>query len=301
MVREGKKIIHEGVLDLNGIDIPCYVLEDGTRVLSGRNMQSALKMVDDTDENKKTSGTRLNRYLEQKSLKPYIFKDREEGHFAPIECYKGNQKINGYEATVLADICEAFLEARQNLELSTRQKIIADQCEILIRSFARVGIIALVDEATGYQYERESQELQKVLKSYINNELLPWQKKFPDDFYKQIFRLNGWGHFMSGNIDIKNRPGVIGTWTKNLIYKQLPKGVLEELKNKTPKTKSGNYAARFHQNLTPDVGQPHLQQQLTSVITIMRLSKDWKDFEEKFNQLYGQTRIEFSEKELDAQ
>jgi len=56
--------------------------------------------------------------------------------------------------------------------LSPRQKIIADQCEILVRSFAKVGIIALVDEATGYQYEREKAELQVILKTYISEEIL---------------------------------------------------------------------------------------------------------------------------------
>lgn len=72
----------------------------------------------------------------------------------------------------MADICEAFLEARNSIKLSTRQRIIADQCEILIRGFARVGITALVDEATGYQYERERDALQSILKAYINEEHL---------------------------------------------------------------------------------------------------------------------------------
>lgn len=59
-------------------------------------------------------------------------------------------KINGFEATILIDICDAFLQARKEINLSTRQKIIAEQCEILVRSFAKVGLIALIDEATGY-------------------------------------------------------------------------------------------------------------------------------------------------------
>lgn len=181
----------EGTLDLNGLMIPCYVLQDGTRVLSGRAMQNALKMVDEVDDGKQTAGTRLTRYLTQKSLKEFIFKGKAEDHFDPIICYKGDTKINGYEATVLADICDGFLEARKKIHLSPRQSIIADQCEILIRGFARVGIIALVDEATGYQYDREKDELQKILSAYISKELLPWQKRFPDEFYKEIFRLNG--------------------------------------------------------------------------------------------------------------
>lgn len=287
-------ISHEGILNLGGISIPCYVLQDGTRVLSGRGMQEALKMVDETEDGKQTAGTRLNRYLNQKSLNPFIYKDKELDHFNPIICYKGTQKINGYEATILADICEAFLEARKSIELSVRQRIIADQCEILIRAFARVGITALVDEATGYQYERERDALQSILKAYINEELLKWQKLFPDVFYYEIFRLNKWDYTVKG---IQKRPSVIGKWTNELIYKQLPKGVLEELKSKTPKSAEGNYTDRFFQSLTPDIGHPALTAQIYKVIALMNISNNWNEFKSNFNRMVdrnnGQTEIDF--------
>jgi len=293
-------ISHEGILNLGGISIPCYVLQDGTRVLSGRGMQEALKMVDETEDGKQTAGTRLNRYLNQKSLNPFIYKDKELDHFNPIICYKGTQKINGYEATILADICEAFLEARKSIELSPRQRIIAEQCEILIRAFARVGITALVDEATGYQYERERDALQSILKAYINEELLKWQKLFPDVFYYEIFRLNKWDYTVKG---IQKRPSVIGKWTNELIYKQLPKGVLEELKSKTPKSAEGNYTARFFQSLTPDIGHPALTAQIYKVIALMNISNNWNEFKSNFNRMVnrnnGQTEIDFESVEND--
>jgi len=83
------KITHEGILDLGGIKLPCYVLEDGTRVLSGRGMQDALKMVDDVEEGKQKPGTRLQRYLNQKSLNPFIFNNKTQDHYNPIVCYSG--------------------------------------------------------------------------------------------------------------------------------------------------------------------------------------------------------------------
>lgn len=292
MADKKQKVKYEGELDLNGLKIPCYVLEDGTRILSGRGMQETLKMVDIDEDSAPTSGTRLNRYLEQKSLQPFIYKDKGLGHFEPIECIQGGKKINGYEATILADICDGFLEARKHIKLSKRQQIIADQCEILIRGFAKVGIIALVDEATGYQYDRERFELQKILKAYISEELLVWQQRFPHEFYKQIFRLNNWDYTPA---NLKVRPGVIGTWTNNYVYKQLPKGVLEELKKKTPIDEEGNRKHQYHRLLTQDTGHPHLDKQLTQVITIMKLSKNWKDFIRKFNQLFGQTSLPFDE------
>jgi len=285
------KIIHEGEINIAGIIIPCYVLEDGTRVLSGRGMQEALKMVDEEDKAKGTSGARLSRHLEQKSLQAFIYKDKELNHYEPIECYRGDQKVNGFEATILADICDAFLEARKEISLSPRQKIIAEQCEILIRGFARVGIIALIDEATGYQYERERFELQKILEAYISDEILKWQLTFTDKFYKEIFRL--WGLPFIPKY-IKNKPSFIGTLTTKYIYDQLPNGVLEKIKEKTPKSEKGNYKVRFHQSLTPEIGREHLRTQITEVTTLMAVSNSKKEFEKLFKRKYNKNaQLEF--------
>ena len=289
------KIIHEGEITLGEMIIPCYVLEDGTRVLSGRGLQEALKMVDNEEDSKPSSGTRLNRYLEQKSLEPYIYKEKEPGHYNPLVCYQGDKKINGYEATVLADICDAFLEARKNINLSSRQKLIADQCEILIRGFARVGIIALVDEATGYQYERERYELQKILTAYVSDEILKWQLTFTDEFYREVYRL--WGLPFIPKY-IKNKPSFIGNLTNKYIYDQLPKGVVEKIKDNTPKTEKGNWKYKFHQSLTQEVGREHLKKQIIEVTTLMSVSLDKSQFDTLFTSKYKQSsqlKIDFTE------
>lgn len=269
---------YRGELDLNGIKIPCYVLDDGTRIISGRGMQESLKMVD-VEDGKQTAGTRLARYFNQKSLNPFFSKYLSSGHFETIICNDGGKKINGYKAEALADICDVFLQARKEIDLSARQAIIADQCEILMRAFARVGITALVDEATGYQYDREHDELQKILKAYISEELLPWQKRFPDVFYKELFRLNKWDYTVNG---IKKRPSIIGKWTNIIIYEELPKGVIDELKSKTPKSASGNRTERYHQFLTEDIGEPNLEKQINKAITLFQVSDNMKQFWQNF-------------------
>lgn len=289
---EKRKIIHEGEIVLGETIIPCYVLEDGTRVLSGNAMQNALKL---QEEYETKSGTRLARYLNQKTLEPFIYKGKNPDHYSPIECYKGTQKINGYEATILADICEAFLEARNNINLSTRQKIIADQCEILIRGFARVGIVALIDEATGYQYERERFELQKILTAYVSEEILKWQLTFTDDFYKEIFRL--WGVPFIPKY-IKNKPSFIGKLTIKYIYDQMPKGVIERVKDNIGKTENGNWKFRWHQSLTSDVGREHLRKQIIEVTTLMSVSESKEQFNYLFKKKYNdepQLQLEFNE------
>ena len=286
------RVRNRGELDLAGIKIPCYVLEDGTRVLSGRGMQEALNMVDD---NGKTSGHRILRYLSQKTLKPFIFKDKGLGHFNPLTCYDGNKKINGYEATVLVDICDAFLEARKHIKLSSRQAIIADQCEILVRAFARLGIIALVDEATGYQNEREHLELQKILSAYISDEILKWQLTFTDDFYREIYRL--WGLPFIPKY-IRQKPSFIGKLTRKYIYEELPKGVVEKIQEKVEKTEKGNWKYKWHQTLTPEIGREHLKRQIIEVTTLMSISQSKEQFDALFQQKYHkvvQLEMEFNE------
>lgn len=291
-----RQILHEGEIVLGNNTISCYVLEDGTRVLSARGMQDALKMVDESETGKQKPGTRLTRYLNQKTLSTFIYSEKDPDHYVPIECYKGSQKISGYEATVLADICDAFLEARKTIVLSPRQKIIADQCEILIRGFARVGIIALIDEATGYQYDRERFELQKILNAYVSDEILKWQLTFTDDFYKEVYRL--WGLPFIPKY-IKNKPSFIGKLTNKYIYELLPRGVVDKIKENTGKTDKGNWRYKWHQSLTPEIGREHLRKQIIEVTTLMSISQSKAQFDALFQQKYNkkpvQLLLEFNE------
>lgn len=280
------KATHEGRLKLGDTELDVAVLEDGTRVIT----QAAVFKALDRPVRGTTRVINLPTFMDAKNLQPFISKDLE-GVINKIEYIgKNGKEQEGYNANIIPLVSDLYLRAREAEALHASQFNTAMKAEILVRSLAKLGITALVDEATGYQYERERHELQKILKHYVAEELLPWQKTFPDEFYMQIFRLNGWIYNAE---TIKNRPGVVGHWTNSLIYKQLPKGVLEELKKKTPKSEAGNYTARFFQSLTPEIGNAHLQNQLVSVVTLMKISKDWDDFMRNFNKLYGQTEIEF--------
>lgn len=290
---EKKNVIkYDGVLELgNDVTIDCYVLEDGSRILSGNGMQLALNMIDENEVN--PSGTRLARYLNQKTLETYIYKGKEQGHYDPIICYRGEQKINGYEATILIDICDAFLQARKEIKLSTRQKIIADQCEILVRSFAKVGLIALIDEATGYQYDREKKELQAILKEFISDEIFEYQKQFQLSFYKEIFKL--WNIPFTPYY-IKHKPQFIGHITNRYVYSNMPKGsfVLDKLKTLTPKTKKGNRAYQFHRHLT-EAGKESLKKVLYTVEALASISENKRQFDKVIQDKYGQKKIPFND------
>jgi hypothetical protein len=288
---------YSGELDLNGFKISCSVLDDGTRVIVNRSLANALGIKGSGaywQKKKSKKSALLPEYLSAQYLKPFISEELLLKVSNPIP-YINNSGIEteGVPADILADICDIYIKANEKGALSDNKSVAENAYNILL-AFSKVGIIALVDEATGYQYDREKDELQKILKAYISEELLPWQKRFPDVFYKELFRLNGWNFTIQ---DIRKRPGVIGTWTKKLVYEQLPKGVLEELMVKTPKNESGKLRAKLHQHLTLDIGEPNLTQQLNQIITLFQLSDNMKNMWDNFNKLKlrqsGQLEIPF--------
>lgn len=288
---------HEGELEIGEFKIKCYNLDTGERVLSREGL---LRAIGRTGNPKYRENELFETpvFLRANNLKEFIPSDLVTSSKVIVFERSGGQKTYGYLASILPDVCYVFADAEKAGILTSTQKKYAERSSILLRGFATVGIVALVDEATGYQYDRERDELQRILKAYISNELLPWQKKFPDVFYKEIFRLNGWDYTVSS---IKKRPSVIGTWTNKLIYEQLPSGVLKELKAKTPKSAAGNYLVRLHQSLTEDIGNPHLQAQINSVIPLMQISDNWKEFVHNFNKMVdrrkGQLELKFDDLE----
>lgn len=188
----------------------------------------------------------------------------------------------GYPATVLADYCDAVLAARRAGTLPPRQAQVAEKCEILVRGFARVGIIALVDEATGYERDRVAGSLAKILEAFIAKELQPWVQTFPAAYYEQLFRLRGLPYAS----DSVRRPQYFGVLTNDIVYKRLAPGVLEELKKGAKRNDEGRPKHKYFQRLTSNIGYPKLREHLGSVVTIMRLSGDYADFKSKLDQLH---------------
>ena len=261
-------------LRIGNVEIPCFVLEDGRRVLIQTGVINALGMSHGGSYSK--GGDRLARFAGQNRLSSFISNDLIERTANPIRFRTARGGLAyGYEATILADLCEVVLAAREAGVLQKQQQHIVQQCEYLIRGFARVGIIALVDEATGYQEERDRDELHKILEAYLSEERLAWAKRFPDEFYKHIYRLKGWKWPPVS----RAKPPVLGHITNDIVYDRLPPGVLSELKRRNPvheKTKRRKW--KHHQFLSTDLGQPDLRDHLLQAIAILRISKSWEAF-----------------------
>lgn len=265
-------------LKIGSLEIPCYVLEDGKRVLVQNGMLTALDMVQGTAG--RGEGNRLAKFMNTKAMLGFANDDLRASILNPIRFKTPTgQETVGYEATILADICDAVLEARKADKLNYQQVHIAEQCEILMRGFARVGIIALVDEATGYQDYRDRQALERILERFLQDELAKWAKRFPDTFYKELFRLRGWEY----KPESVKRPKLVGQLTNDLIYSRLAPGVLDELKRRTPRNDHGRAKVHYHRWLTEDLGVPRLQEHLSAVIALMKASQDWRTFTRLIN------------------
>lgn len=284
------KATHKGTLHIANVDIQCFVLEDKRRVITGRSLTKAIGM--------KGRGQGASRIPTHPALKDFIGPDLVHAIENPLQFKVGGLPTTGFEATVLREICEAILNARDANMLRTEQEQrYAMAADMLIRAFATVGIIALIDEATGYQEERDRDELQKMLAAYVNPEFLPWTQRFPPEFYEQMFRLWGWQYSPPS----LKRPRLVGKLTSQLVYEKLPKGLLDELRRKNPADETGRRKRKHHQFLTNDIGNPHLEKHLAVVITLMRISPNWRvfmtHFERAFPSEVQQMKFEFGDDE----
>jgi hypothetical protein len=266
-------------LRIGDIEIECYVLEDDTRVLTqasfleaiGRNRRGALR----ADDN-------LPVFLQGKGIAPLITDEIRE-KAKPITFRRpGGGRANGFNALLLPEVCEIYLRARQEKVLPSNQRHVAVQAEIVMRGLARVGIVALVDEATGYQAIRERNALAKILEAFVDHELQAYVKTFPDDFYREMFRLRG----LDFSADSVKRPQYFGSLTNDVVYQRIAPGVLDELKVVAPKNDKGRRKTKLFQNLTSNIGYPKLREHLGSVVTLMKLSSDWPDFMHKLDRFH---------------
>ena len=255
-------------LIIGEIEIPCYVLEHETRVLSQRGVFSSVNATRGGPRGQSDLGAEMPRFASQNWLNPFISNELTAALKSPIQFQPPTgATAYGYPATLLVGLCDAIMEADRAGKTTPRQQIIVDRALTLMRGFATVGIIALVDEATGYQRIRAERALATILEKYIAKELQPWTKTFPYEFYEEICRLKGWP-----SVYAVKRPSVIGRYTNDIVYDRLARGVLDELKAKTPRLPSGNLKHKFFQWFTPDLGHPKLKEHLIGVMALMRAS-----------------------------
>lgn len=272
---------HRGYWEVADKKIPCAVLENGKRIISQTGLFDAF----DRPRKGEKRIEQLPSIVGAKNLLPFVTDELIDK--AQVIYYKHtNGKVaKGYNAEVIPVICELYIDASESGELHPSQEKLADRAMLLIRALAKVGITALIDEATGYQYDRESQELQRLLDVYIAKDLMKWQKRFPNQYYKEIYRLYGWDY----NPASSKRPQYIGNFTNKYVYDLFPEEVIEEIKKRNPLVKGGRKSYRRNKNfqyLTTDIGLPQLDNHISKLLGVMKLSDDLEQFKRNFDRAF---------------
>jgi hypothetical protein len=297
----------DGEIDFAGRRISCAVLDTKLRVLTQETFLTTLGRAgraaggQGSERMMRVGG--LPPFLAAQNLLPFVSDElRQAATPVVFRTTRGN-KAYGYDAKLLPLVCEVYLLARdehlralkaaqerrekgESVEakavLLPSQERIAQTCDMLMRTMAKDHIIALVDKATGYQDQEIRDEITKILEQYIAPHLMPWTLRFPDEFFKQVYRIHGWP-YMPGNHRMSQ---YVGKFINKYVYEPLPPGVLEKLQELNPVTEKDWRATQNHRFLT-DTGNIHLDRQVTSTTTTMALSDNKEQFKANFARVHN--------------
>jgi P63C domain len=274
---------HRGEITIGNHVIPCFVLEDGRRVVSENGLTAIfgtsggktyrLREITAPDD-----GGPLPLFLASKALHPFIHAVFEGMDLAPVEFLDGGKVWVGYDAKTLPKVCEVWLRADEAKALQRSQLGKAKTAGLLMRGLAHVGIIALVDEATGYQYERPRRDLEEQLKRYLSDSLRKWVRTFPADYFKHLCRLRG--------VDLRDDmrlPQYFGTLTNNIVYRRIAPGLLARLKEH--RQANGTTRQKLHSWLSADYGFQEVLVHLGTVVAVMKQNSDYETFERELEKV----------------
>lgn len=269
---------HTGILKLGNREIDCYVLDTEERVISMRATVKAISNDDNGD---------LVKYVGVKSLQPYLDVAMITSNSVEFSIPGNPIKSKGITAETFLDICSAYVSAStsNDVTLTQKQSEIAVNCAVLISACAKTGLIALIDEATGYQYERAEDALQVKLKAYIAEELREWEKTFPDELWEEFGRLTNW----QGSL--QQRPKYWGKLVLELIYDALDPDIAIYLKTNKPKPRHGK---NYHQWLTEDIGVKALVIHINQIIGIAKTCDTMSELKAKVAHYYGKEPLQLT-------
>lgn len=277
---------HRGVLNIVGLEVPCYVLDSGEKIIGRTSATELLTGV--------KGGGALEKYIAVKSLEPFINSSEVSSRMIPFRLLEveGLEKaVKGLPADLLIEICQGFVAALQASlnpasnypRMTDRQRQMAIQASIFLSACAKTGLEALIDEATGYQYERAEDALQVKLRAFIAEELRAWEKTFPDELWSEFGRLTGW----SGNLH--SRPKWWGKLVIELIYDTLDPDVAKYLRENRPPA-----GVRWHRQLTDNVGVRALVSRCYEIIGMAKTCTTMRELRDRVAEHYGREMVQLT-------
>ena len=276
---------YKGELNLLDMTVPCYVLSNGQRVIGRTSMTELLTGI--------KGGGALEIYLGAKALEPFINKMLVLERMVPFrlpEVEGLERKVKGLPADLAIDICRAFVAAMENglrpggPQLSNRRMQMAIQASMFLAACARIGLEALIDEATGFQYDRAQDALQVKLKAYLEDEMRKWEKTFPDELWIEFGRLTGWKGTVS------QRPKYWGRLVMELVYEYLDADVAQWLKEHAPAPRHGQ---NYHQWLSGQYGLKKLIEHIWMLIGVARTCSTMTELRDRMAELNGKMPFQY--------
>lgn len=281
------KAIAEGTLVIGDLRISCAVLDDAknTRVLTQEGFLTAIGRAGKAKGGEGATVDGLPAFLRANNLKPFISSDLIESttpvEFVPLRGPGFQGRAFGYKADLLPNVCWVYQDALVAQKLLPSQVHIGNACRFFLKALTNHAIEDLVDLATGFEDMRKRRAIDRIIEQYVEKAAQPWVKMFSLDFYRHVYRLNGWAF----EPEKTARPGVIGVWT-NDIYERLAPGVKAALHTRVKRNAKGKPTQKLTQFLTPENGKPQLERLLEGVILLMRMSVTWQEFRQKLDEYY---------------
>jgi len=267
----------KGPIKIFNVELDAYILTDGTAIFSKGKMMQAIGRPW-RGKSRSDSPT----FIGAQNLQPFIKPELEEA-LKGIDFYDGARLISGYKADILPLVCDVYLDARLAGVLNKKQLPIAQKCEMLVRAFSRVGVVALVYEQLGFEKYKHPEALRLLIESYLSEEARKWSKEFPDELFFQMDRIYG-----NVKTTSRNRPLYYAKFLRKYIYDPIEKGlVLNKLDEVNPTNEKGNRKRRHHSHMTVEIGLPALQAQIWQVVGALKFSANKRKFEDAFARMMG--------------
>lgn len=249
---------------LGDTTVECHVLDTGGRVLSLRSAGAALLGREDAH---------LGRLLSGPAFKPFVDIDILLGQIQPFRPVRGPFLGHGIAGEDFIGLCEAIWAAHRAGALRRKAHVqIAMRAASLTMGAARIGIVAMIDEATGAQVTREPNALQVHFARLFNDTLSEWEKQFPDEWWALLAKLTGFkGDYL------RHRPWHWGKYVNEFIYCYIDPAIPAYMREHHPPPCKGQ---NWHQYLTETVGLPKLGIQLLKALTVGKTCVTMSDFRE---------------------
>ena len=267
-----------GTLEVMGVEIPCYVLADGRHVIS---RTGALHYLAGEDK-----GGNLESYLRVAAIRTFLPTDIEEQFIEITIPQVTNKTVKALSSGAFIDICRAYSRARDTGALETEKQVqMAVRASQLLAAIAKTGLDSAIDEVTGYQFVRAADALRVKLQLYLEDEMRPWEKTFPDELWIQFGRLTNWRG------PIHERPKYWGKLVLELVYGYLDPDVCEWLRTHAPAPRKGQ---NYHQWLSSQYGLKKLVEHIWMLIGMASVCHTMRELRQRVAEKFGRQGVQFT-------